>query len=88
MPNHPPRSLPPKMLNDGKLSLSDVDTEDEATLEGDHVSFAAVPVVVTSVDADPPATPLIELEGINIVIYDPVVDREKYNLIFILFVSS
>lgn len=71
MENPPPRSLPTEIIEDEKLSLSDIEQEDEATLcEDDSAHLVATPNVVF-------ANPLVELKGIDVVISDPVADEKN-----------
>lgn len=70
MPNPLPRSLPPKIVEEDKCSLFDVDSEEEAIPCEDE--FARV--ATTHVEY---ANPSVELGEIDVVISDPVVDKKN-----------
>lgn len=87
VPNPPLRFPLPEILEDEKLSLSDVDMEDEATPKDD-----SNPDVVTPTEE--PANLSIKLWRIDVIVSDPTIDRAlsdsnevQFLLMFLLALS-
>lgn len=74
VPNPPPRSHLPKMLEHEKLSLFDIDTNDEAPLKAILFLLPTAATIIADVHFVEPANLSTELKIIDVVISDPTVD--------------